>query len=68
MSWNYRVMKKYYDDEIHYGIHEVFYGDDMLWTEKPVFSCGARSLEELRNNIEWLVEALDKEVLSKEDL
>lgn len=38
MTWNHRVMRRVCDDEVCYGVHEVFdIGDGKLsWTAEPV--------------------------------
>jgi hypothetical protein len=38
MSWNYRIVKKKYEHEVMYGIHEVYYDEDgsVSWTKNPI--------------------------------
>lgn len=38
-TWNYRIIAHEYDDEIEYGIHEVYYdekGEPQEWSTEPV--------------------------------
>lgn len=65
--WNYRVLRTRDDqtDTDSYEIHEVYYGDDgriQAWTANPVGPYGI-SLEELRTDIEYVMEATRKPVL-----
>lgn len=73
MIWNHRVIRhKHHSDildetEIHYGVHEVFYNeeDDYRiegWTENGT-SPGGDTLEELREDIQWYLEATQRPVL-----
>jgi len=63
--WNHRVIKHTTEQEVLYGIHEVFYNDDnsiYAYTEEPV-RVYAESIEELREYMQWMMNCLDKEVL-----
>jgi hypothetical protein len=64
MSWNYRVMKK----AGHLAVYPVYYddrGNIRSWSERP-FSPEAESLEELRTNLELMLDALEKEIIEDE--
>jgi len=63
--WKYRVMKRVFDCEEFYGIYEVFYnkkGEIKSHSTEPVEPHG-NTLEELKQDIEWMLEATKKEVL-----
>jgi hypothetical protein len=69
MSWNYRVVRRQDESGIWYGIHEVYYSDDgrpTACTEDAV-KPGGDTLEELRNDIRYFKEALEKPVLDYDD-
>jgi hypothetical protein len=68
MSWNHRVMKQKDGDDDWYQIHEVHYKDDKVhgYTKNGTTVAG-HSIEELRWNLEKMLEALDKEILDYED-
>ena len=67
-TWDYRVMRrvvgkgatKWYS----YGIYEL-YNSPAGWTKEPVDQMG-QNVEELRKDLEWMLEALDKPVLDYE--
>jgi hypothetical protein len=64
--WTYRVIQK----EGAYAIYEVYYDDQgtvEAWTESPVAAIG-ETLEELRQDLEWQLEALDEPVLEESEL
>ena len=66
-GWNYRVMRTVVDDEVMYGIHEVYYNEKdqpESWTQDPV-SPLVDSEEELKDVLRLMSEALDKPVLDK---
>lgn len=67
MSWNYRVFAIDYGDEVEYGIYEVYYeGDNVVArTENPVPVVG-NTIEELAFSLEYMKQALDKDVLTDE--
>lgn len=61
MTWNYRVIRKGKD----YGIHEVYYDDDanpVSLSETSVVPVES-GVEELRERLELLLEALTKVAL-----
>lgn len=62
MTWEYRVMKRIEHNEIIYAIHEV-YSNPYGYTEKPEPIEG-ESIEDLRNILTQMLEALDKPVLN----
>ena len=67
MSWNYRVFAIDYGEEVEYGMYEVYYEGDapVARTENPVPVVG-NSLEELAFSLEYMKQALDKDVLTDE--
>ena len=68
MSWNYRVMKQVFDGDDFLQIHEVYYDkkNKKSWTVNGVTVAG-ESIEELRDILNNMLEALDKEILDYED-
>ena len=68
MSWNYRVMKQVFDGDDFLQIHEVYYDkkNKKSWTVNGVTVAG-ESIEELRDVLNKMLEALDKEMLDYED-
>lgn len=69
--WNYRVVRKAYppaaDGAIEHvlGIHEVYYndsGEPQMVTEERMGPHG-ETLDELRTDLTWMIQALDKPVL-----
>jgi hypothetical protein len=67
--WNHRVCKNTEQGEIFYNIHEVYYDDDGKvegWTQNAVAPLG-NDLDELRNELKWMLEALDKPILDLAD-
>ena len=68
MSWNYRVMKQVFDGDDFLQIHEVYYDkkNKKSWTVNGVTVAG-ESIEELRDVLNKMLEALDKEILDYED-
>jgi len=70
MSWNYRVVRRMIGNMDTFQIHEVYYREDgaiHTFTEDPVGAFG-ESLEELKRDLRWMLEACDKEVLDYEVL
>lgn len=73
--WNYRVHKKIFrypsgEPEEYYSIHEAYYNDEGKldgWTEKSI-SPGGSTLEELKNDLEMMLEALNKEIIDWEKM
>lgn len=74
--WNYRVVRKVYppgiDGEREHvlGIHEVYYDDDgkpEMVTENRMDAHG-ETLDELRTDLRWMMEALDKPVLEYDEI
>jgi len=64
MSWNYRVMKQVFDGDDFLQIHEEYYDKKKKksWTVNGVTVAG-ESIEELRDVLNKMLEALDKEIL-----
>ena len=67
MTWNYRVFAIDYGDEVEYGIYEVYYEGDtpVARTENPVPVVG-NTIEELAFALEYMKQALEKDVLTDE--
>lgn len=66
MVWNYRVIEH---DKLFY-IHEVYYndnGDITAISEDPMHPHG-ETLEELKNDMEYFLQALSRPVLQKEKI
>jgi hypothetical protein len=68
--WNYRVMA-FTDSEgtTSYMVHEVYYGEDgrpEAYTEEGCRPYG-ESIEELRSDVEHMLEALKQPALSEKD-
>jgi hypothetical protein len=65
--WNHRVVKTYYPDmdETFFSVHEVYYNDNGDLTNCTVLGVRPRgeSLEELREELNMMLRALDKPVL-----
>lgn len=74
MSWNYRVVKHTQISlmgEIEYSheIHEAYYNDDgsIRAISKDPIPAHGESLEDLQQDLTWMLEALSKPVLIYED-
>jgi hypothetical protein len=67
MSWNYRVMTLNKGES--YGIHEVYYREDgALWMYSAnEISPYGEDIDELRKNLKWMTDALEKPVLTPQD-
>ena len=69
MTWNHRVVRKVYEHEVLFGIHEVFnfsHTDAKMITINPVDVCG-ESVEELKETLDWMQKALEQPVLEYSD-
>lgn len=66
MTWNYRVVKK----NGEFGVHGVYYNDDdkIVSIDLEPNTYTGSDLEDLRNTIELMLSALDKEVIDFETL
>ena len=65
MGWNHRVIAKTYEDEIFFGIHEVYYNEDGIpdmCTLTPV-SVGGNNLQEIVESLNLMRLALVKPIL-----
>lgn len=73
MTYEHRVIEKeyspnQYEQGKYYEIHEVFdFGDYLSAKDNPTVA-SADSLEELRTLLRRMLESLDKEVLTKEQV
>jgi hypothetical protein len=66
MSWNYRVIRYPETEDSAFAIHEVYYdkeGRPTSWAENPIAPLGDNLLE-LRAEVEYMLEAFDKPVLT----
>jgi len=64
--WNYRVI----ESEEVFRIHEVYYnkkGEITAFSEDPITPLG-ETLDELRGDLEYYMQALDRPVLKKEEI
>ena len=70
MTWNYRVVKRVYDDgTVLFTIHEAYYdetGKPSAITENPTRPQG-ETFEELQGDMEYYQMALSKPILNWED-
>ncbi len=67
MSWNHRVLKSKDGDDDWFQIHEMYYDQRHKpngWTKSGATVCG-NSIDELRETLHKMLEALDKEVLTQ---
>ena len=75
--WNYRIVKKTHDYDsivnpgekhVTFGIHEVYYrnGEPSMTTVDPMKPQG-ETLDELKEDVQHFLAALDKPVLNFED-
>lgn len=65
MTWNYRVVRTTQGDEEWFAIYEVYYDDDgrpEARTEEPASPAG-ETLEELQEDLQWYLRALQEPVL-----
>jgi hypothetical protein len=69
MTWNYRVVAVPYEDEVEYGIYEVYYDKDgvpFARTEDAV-PCVGEDLKECRDSFEKMRMAFDMPTLTDAD-
>jgi len=70
MYWNHRLMKRTEHDETLLYVVEVYYDskDNSIigWTEKE--SVYGENLDEVRQTLSWMIEALDKPILDEVEL
>lgn len=68
MNWNHRVVKRTYEDEEWYAVHEIYYDGDKPWgiTTEPS-APGGETIEELKEELDRFRKALNKPVLNYED-
>lgn len=70
MTWNYRVVRIEEEEYDRYHLYEVYYDDDGKiegMTEESMHPYG-ESVEELQNDLEYMMEALKQPVLDMKDL
>ena len=68
--WNYRVMKRNFNQEKQFAIYEVYYDDNgnpNAWSMEPMYICG-ETLEELMEDFKHYSSAFDKPVLDYNEL
>ncbi len=66
MSWNYRVIRHGTEDDIWYGVHEVYYngeGKPEGWTNKPILI--GSTPNELLVTLERIKESVSKATLEE---
>ena len=69
MGWNHRVMKHKDGEDDFFQIHEVYYTEDGEvdgYTLNGV-AAGGNTLDELRSELQRMLDSLDKEVLIYEE-
>jgi len=69
MTWNYRIVKRGEDEEIFYGVYEVYYnenGEPYLVTEDPI-NLQAETVEELVEDMTYISKAFEESILTYED-
>ena len=67
--WNYRIFRHTKDGEEWFAIHECYYDENNKvtgWTTRQIDPYGD-SVEELKDVLEMMYEALDKPVLEYDD-
>lgn len=66
MSWEYRVI----EHDGMFTIHEVYYNDkgDVISISQDPMGPSGDTLEELKSDMEYFLEALDMPVLKKEEI
>ena len=73
MTWNHRVVRRVYkrtrgDDEVFYGIHEVYYRDGVPYAlTSNAVSLGSDSIEGLRDVLRTMRKCLLKPTLEYDD-
>jgi hypothetical protein len=70
MTWNYRVVRIEEEEYDRYQLYEVYYDDDGKiedMTEDSMHPYG-ESVEELQNDLEYMMEALKQPVLDMKEL
>ena len=69
MKWNYRIISEKAPYGVFYQIYEVYYDDGKIigMTESPCKPYGD-DVEELRSNLEQMLQALDRPILQMEAL
>ena len=67
MSWNYRVLKSKDGDDDWFQLHEIYYDKENTvngWVKAGATVHG-NSIDDLRDTLNKMLEALDKEELTK---
>tara|TARA_R110002074_G_scaffold308931_1_gene479681 strand:- start:72 stop:281 length:210 start_codon:yes stop_codon:yes gene_type:complete len=69
MGWNHRVMKHKDGEDDFFQIHEVYYTEDGEVDGYTLngASAGGNTLDELRSELQRMLDSLDKEVLTYEE-
>lgn len=65
--WNHRVVKEPYENENHFEICEVFYDSDGLPYAYGRATVAGDKLEELSEQLSWMMDALSKPTLTYPD-
>ncbi len=69
MSWNHRILRRTFEGETFYAVHEVYYdenGNPNGCTDESVSPKG-ETMDELRSDILSFHDALTKPILNYED-
>ena len=63
------IKKRQEDDEVEFGIYEVYYTDDEVtgFTKHPVKLCG-EDIESLKWSLNQMLECLEEEILDYNEL
>jgi hypothetical protein len=69
MGWNHRVMKHKDGEDDFFQIHEVYYTEDGEVDGYTLngAAAGGNTLDELRSELQRMLDSLDKEVLTYEE-
>ena len=70
MTWNYRIVEETIRGNKYYQIKEVYYDkqDNIIAFSKEAISPGGETLEDLRKDLEFMLEAFNSVSLPQEEL
>lgn len=70
MTWNYRVIKQEQPEGTAFAIYEVYYDeqDNIQFISNDPQNPFGETIEELRGDLEYMLQALDKPVLDMEEV
>lgn len=65
--WNYRVIKSKDGEDDYYQVHSIYYNDNSEISAKSLHAAkaGGNTLEELRSDLQRMLEALDKPIIDE---